>query len=48
MSALHFPRRLRFETIVLICGAILGLLLFYELFFSPGAETHWRLIQRLP
>jgi hypothetical protein len=48
MSAIHFPTKLRLEIVVLICGAILGLLLFYDFFFSPAFETHWRLIQRLP
>jgi hypothetical protein len=52
MSASRYPHKLRLETVVLICGAIIGLLLFYEFFFSslrhPGFDTHWRLIQRLP
>ena len=48
MSAVQVPTKRLREIVVLICGAILGLLLFYDFFFSPAFETHWRLIQRLP
>lgn len=52
MSASQYSHKLQLETVVVICGAIIGLLLFYEFFSSslrhPGFETYWRLIQRLP